>query len=199
MAPLALLGRNGYPHEVGWLLSAVRRQAVDGNGRPLPWLSYPAIHFLEHRYPEGVRVFEYGSGNSTLWWAERAREVVTVEHYRPWCERMRARVPANVDLVYCPHEPAGTYAGTARARGGGFDVVVIDGRQRAACAAVAPAALAPSGVVVFDDTERERYGPALEALAAARFRRIDFRGMRPIHAGGGTTSILYREGNCLGL
>lgn len=199
VAPLALLGRNGYLHEVGWLRSAVARQAIDGRGHPLPWLTYPAIHLLEQRCPATVRVFEYGSGNSTLWWAERARHVVAVEHYRPWFARMESRVPANVDLAFRPQEPVEEYAGASRKRRGGFEVLVIDGRRRVACAAVAPDALADGGVIVFDDTERERYRPALERLAAGGFRRLDLRGMRPMHACGGITSVLYRDGNCLGL
>jgi hypothetical protein len=37
-----------------------------------------------------MRVFEYGAGGSTLFWAKRVREVVSIEHDRMWGERVQA-------------------------------------------------------------------------------------------------------------
>lgn len=199
VAPLALLGRNGYCHETGWMRSAVERVPVDHDGNPIPWLAYPAIEFLQARIDPGWRVFEFGSGNSTLWWAERVAEVVAVEHYEPWFERMAPRVPGNVRLQLRSHHPVGLYADSPVTSGGRFHVLVIDGRERVACARSAPPALRPDGVIVFDNTDRDRYRPGLEAMAQAGFRRIDFRGLGPVNAGSGVTSVLYRTGNCLGI
>src|SRR5262245_36157876 len=62
--------------DTGWLRSAVEHRPVDRVGRPMPWITYPAIRLLDERVPSKSRVFEYGGGHSTLWWAERAYEVV---------------------------------------------------------------------------------------------------------------------------
>ena len=41
---------------------------------PLPWISYPAIEFLNSMEMEHIKMFEFGSGNSTLYWGQRLRQ-----------------------------------------------------------------------------------------------------------------------------
>jgi hypothetical protein len=45
------------------------------------------------------RVLEFGAGNSTCWWADRASKVVSVEHDPNWAEAVRNRNLANVTVV----------------------------------------------------------------------------------------------------
>src|SRR4030095_1446538 len=52
----------------------------------LPWFSYGAIEFLENYLQNETRVFEFGSGGSTLFFAQRAQSVVAVEDNAHWCE-----------------------------------------------------------------------------------------------------------------
>src|SRR5215467_3096301 len=48
----------------------------------VPWWTFPAIDAVERWIAArgNVRVFEYGSGASTVWLARRAAHVVSVEH-----------------------------------------------------------------------------------------------------------------------
>jgi amino acid transporter len=78
-------------------------------------------------------------------------------------------------------------------------VVVIDGRDRGECAALTPAALSASGVIVFDNTDRAQYAHAVQGLLRKGFRRIEFVGMVPVAAVKSETSIFYKPGNCLGI
>src|SRR5262245_66641616 len=96
--PLYVLRTRGPLHDDGWFRSFASGLPVDAAGRPLPWLAYPAIEFLARRVQPEWRVFEYGCGNSTLWWASRVREVIACEHDRAWAERLRPQLPANVTL-----------------------------------------------------------------------------------------------------
>ena len=43
---------------------------VDKDGNPLPWISIPAIEILREKDLGDLFVFEYGSGNSTIWFSE---------------------------------------------------------------------------------------------------------------------------------
>lgn len=199
VAAPALLGPNGYAGQSGWFRSTTEQSAVDRAGEPIPWLSYAAIDFLAGRVRPEWRVFEYGSGHSTLWWASRVARVVAVEHYEPWFERMSERLPGNVRLEFCLHSPPGPYAASAVRSGDRYQIVVIDGRERVACVEPAMDALTTDGVVIFDNTDRERYRPGLEMLAAAGFRRIDFRSLAPVLAVTNQTTVLYRDSNCLGI
>jgi hypothetical protein len=49
-------------------------------GEPIPWFSHPLIDFLKDRLSKDMTVFEYGCGNSTLWWADRVRSVTGVKN-----------------------------------------------------------------------------------------------------------------------
>src|SRR5882762_1385041 len=54
-----------------------------------PWMSFAAIHFLRTITRDDMRVFEYGSGGSTMFWTSRVQEVVSVEHDLSWYNIMR--------------------------------------------------------------------------------------------------------------
>ena len=48
------------------------------DGRPVPWMTYPAICYLEQLDFSQKRVFEYGCGSSTAYWAKRALRTISV-------------------------------------------------------------------------------------------------------------------------
>jgi predicted O-methyltransferase YrrM len=146
-----------------------------------------------------MSVFEYGCGASTLWWASRVRTVISVEHDATWARRISGDAPANASVVHQPVEGSGKYAENALAHGSRFDVVVIDGQDRVRCVAPAIAALAPGGVIVFDNSDRSEYEEGYRLLRAADFRKIEFVGMAPIVGFKTETSIHYRPGNTLGI
>jgi hypothetical protein len=54
-----------------------------------PWLSYIAIDWLKNTLRPEMRVIEFGSGGSTLFFAERVAELVSVEHDREWYFRVQ--------------------------------------------------------------------------------------------------------------
>jgi hypothetical protein len=183
----------------GWFESFRAGLPVDARGEPLPWYTYPAIRFIGERVQPGMTVFEYGSGNSTLWWGRRVAQVCTCEHDRAWHDAMQPRFPSNVDAQFAPLDDSGLYADAAVRSGRQYDVIVIDGRQRVQCARSAMRALKPGGVMIWDNSERDEYAPGQRSLQEAGFRRIDFWGMGPINTYGWSTSVFYRDGNCFGL
>ena len=79
----------------GWLRSFRVGRPVDVAGNPVPWIAYPAIRFLETRVGADLKVFEYGAGNSTLWWAKRVARVISCESDAAWAEEVRASLPGN--------------------------------------------------------------------------------------------------------
>ena len=82
--------------------------------------------------------------------------------------------------------------------GGPFDIIVIDGRHRVLCARYALEALKPDGIIVWDNTDRDRYREGYAYLESQGFQRRDFDGMGPINNFAWRTSIFYRPGNFLG-
>lgn len=154
----------------------------------VPWWTFEAADevaaFLRDR-PD-ARVLEWGSGASTVWLAQRAGTVVSIEHDPAWAARtaraLAARDAANVRLrVVEPTRlvpPGGVpsakpgfagldferYADAVDDVSGELDLVVIDGRAREACLVRAIDRLADDGLIVFDNVDRERYRDAIEAL-----------------------------------
>jgi hypothetical protein len=105
----------GYLRNVGWFQSMRARMLVDREGDPIPWFAYAAIHFLEERLKTleprcSFSVFEYGVGNSTLWWPKLGFSVTACEHDRAWFARMQRLVPNNVKLMHVDLDKAGEYA-----------------------------------------------------------------------------------------
>jgi len=184
--------------EDGWFRTFRERRPVDSQGAPIPWITYGALRFLAPRVRPDWRVFEFGGGHGTLWWAARVREVVACEHEALWRERIAARAPANATILHVSLEYGGPYSRAARDRGP-FDVVIVDGRDRVNCAIHSVDALGPGGVIVWDNTDRPNYAPGLARLAELGFRRVDFEGIAPVEPIRARTSILYRDGNVLGL
>lgn len=189
-----LLRPQGFLRESGWLESYRRKIPVSSAG-PLPWFTYGAIAFLEPRLSPEMRVFEYGAGFSTLWWAKRVASVKACENNRDWFERMQEQAPPNTQLM---HEPLGPkYWGKASEFTS--DVLVIDGRDRVECAKACLPGLSEAGVIVWDNSDRARYQEGFEHLKANGFRRLDFFGPGPVNFTPWMTSVFYRPDNCLGI
>ena len=179
----------------GWTESHRRQQSVDAEGRPLPWITYGAIHFLEGRVRDTMRVFEYGAGNSTRWWAGKTPHVTSVEHDADWVAQL-TDLPDSVVLL--ERRLDDRYVEAIRGRGP-FEIVIIDGRNRVACTYESLTELSDDGIVVFDNTDRPQYQDAYDRLSSEGFRRLDFHGLGPINNSFWTTSVFYRDANCLGL
>ena len=180
----------------GWIESYRTRVPVDGEGRPLPWFTYPAIAFLGPRIEPGLRVFEYGAGQSTRWWAERVNTVTSVEHDPEWHATVQRNTLPNANVMHRSLDKGYIEAVDNLSP---FDVIVIDGRRRVDCAQHAAGALTDRGVIVWDNSERENYRAGLELLQRRGFRRLDFAGLGPAATIVWTTTILYRTENCLGI
>lgn len=68
--------------------------------KPSPWLGFDAIDYLAGRIAPGWRVFEYGSGGSTLFWLKSGAEVVSVEHDADWYAQMQQRLKQQPQVDY---------------------------------------------------------------------------------------------------
>ena len=198
LAVVRLLRGDSHLNSSGWIRSALSGMPQGATGDALPWYTYSAIAFLAPRVTPAMTVFEYGSGQSTLWWAARAGSVVSCEHDADWFARMQPRLPANVEYQHRALG-AGGYANAITTTMQKFDVVVIDGRERVSCVGPTISALQPRGVVVWDNSDRERYAEGHSQLTQSGFKRLDFWGMGPVNTDGWCTSVFYRAGNSLGI
>lgn len=170
-----------------WLRSLLAIDDFDDFARlDLPWWTFRSADavaaFLAER--PGARVFEWGSGASTLWLARRAGQVTSVEHDAEWAQRLAPQLPGTATLrvvppvrasgpIVAPSQRAGyegvdfaDYVAAIDADDALYDLVIVDGRARGSCLAAALPHVAPGGLIVVDNTDRRRNRRAVRALPA---------------------------------
>ena len=96
----ALLNQNVYHFAQGYLQKLGWFQSLDGTPRNnagyVPYITYPALRQLRNIIRPDFRVFEYGSGGSSLWWAGLVAEVISVKHDPGWAMRVAEAAPGHL-------------------------------------------------------------------------------------------------------
>jgi len=58
----------------------------------IPWMTFKAIEFLNINLVKNMRVFEYGSGGSTIFFGLHGCEVFSVEHDKNWYNAVQTQL-----------------------------------------------------------------------------------------------------------
>lgn len=128
-----------------------------------------------------VTVLEWGSGGSTLFFSQFTHEYYSIEHDKKWSRAVQEAIDqleptrrSHVHLQYVPPSAPwsgdgsylefSAYVDAALSLHTKFDLVIIDGRARVACAKlIATRGLLNDGaVVLLHDYQRQEYTPVLE-------------------------------------
>jgi hypothetical protein len=150
-----------------------------------PWLAFDAIDILSSLPLNGQRIFEYGSGGSTLFWLKHGALLTSIEHDKAWYDLLQQQYigKASVDYRLVPPEfissdnvnpsvPDGYGSGdkqfaqcTFRSYASQidefpdefFDLVLVDGRARPSCIKHAHNKVKIGGILVLDNSDRKYY------------------------------------------
>ena len=82
----------------GQYKSIKNSSSINERGEPIPWYTYPAIEFLNQFNFSTKKVFEFGSGNSSLYWSERCLSLISIEHEDVWFKKMNDNIGNNQSL-----------------------------------------------------------------------------------------------------
>jgi hypothetical protein len=175
--------KSDYGHE----LQAI----VDKEGCPLPWFTYPAIEYIMQLDFSDKLIFEYGCGNSTLFWGTIAKRVVSVDDNQEWFQKIARRVSDNTSIKLITERIS--YI-TEILNYDLFDVVIVDGSYRYECAQQAIKRLRPGGMIILDNSDWCIKTARL--LREANLIEVDMSGFGPYNPYTWTTSFfLHREFN----
>jgi predicted O-methyltransferase YrrM len=131
----------------------------------LPWWSFRAIEYADKVFP-GKTVFEFGTGGSTIRYAQVCKSVTSVEDNQEWLNIVQDRVNnkkiTNVNLLYHyfdfdkPKDFASSNYLKAYDPSKKYDVVVIDGqdqsfKERIECFKYVEPTIKEGGMIVVDD------------------------------------------------
>lgn len=155
-----------------------------------PWWPYSAIDWVGAALPQHPRVFEFGGGGSTLWLEDQGAAVTVVEHDEHWHHQLAPLLGTGTRLLFRPTTASGAITSVAapgyfdsyvnaieEEADNSLDLVIVDGRARVECARQAKSKVKPGGLLLFDDTDRPRYQPAIDMLSS--WERHDFAGVKP--------------------
>jgi hypothetical protein len=134
-----------------------------------PWFSFSAIQFLKQYLNKNMHLFEWGSGGSTLFFAQRCASVKSVENDPSWMQFLENELATNsitnVVIAHCVWSEwrAEEFLHSSYLNAIGkdtYDVIVIDGFEssdfalRPLCFARAQKQIKSGGIIVVDDAWR---------------------------------------------
>jgi hypothetical protein len=176
-------------HSYGFIDTVETGDAISKSGEELPLYTYPAIEYLTQFDFSTKRIFEFGSGGSTIFWMKRAKEVVSVENNPAWVEKLRPRLTENASILVAEGIE---FPRKIREAKGGFDVIVVDSAgYRYDCAHEAIKKLAKGGIVILDNSDWHFNTAAM--LKESGLLQVDMTGFKPCYSHTGTTSIFFHR------
>ena len=167
----------------------------------LPWWSFAAIREADRLFP-GKHIFEWGSGGSTLRYAQKGARVTAIEDDSSWLAAVehalqQAGVADQVNLRHIPcnfdqpdHFAASAYCLALSDRH--WDVVIIDGqdktfRERITCFRHADPLMKPGSIILVDDFWRYE-----ELLSSNRAQSVRvFESVGPCRIGVTSTAMFF--------
>lgn len=127
--------------------------------QPVPWLAPDVVEYLEEIVQPDFKVLEFGAGGSTLWFAERVKQVVSIEHDPDW-QRVVQKNLTNGNRVLSQLNEMDFFSDRA-------DLLLIDGEpieERAYWIIGSPTLVKQGGWVVLDNANRPEYAEERETL-----------------------------------
>ena len=137
--------------EFGQFKTMRKRVCVDASDVPIPWYSYPAVEYIKQLEFSTKSIFEYGSGYSTRFWADRCRKLISVEDNIEWYGKLMSQLPDNVEYRFL--EGRNEYIHAINDYSDPFDVIIIDGSYRFECAVQSLRQLSEYGFIILDNSD----------------------------------------------
>lgn len=121
-------------------------------GLIFPWYTWPCLEWLDSLDLSGKRVFEYGIGDSTLWYRAKGAISDGVDSDFSWASKFGVSYAVNSDYIQSAAIPK---PGNFNL----FDIVVIDGMYRDQCTKYALRALKSGGYLIIDNYHQPSVEP----------------------------------------
>lgn len=137
-----------------------------------PWITPAAVEFLDKLITNNFRIFEWGSGRSTVWLTKRAKEVISVEDNHDWFNKVGQTIKThglkNIQYHLIPlqedHDSIDQIDAIEKKmipnyvaiidqeQSSSLDLVIVDGRFRHICVSRALDKIKPNGYLMIDNS-----------------------------------------------
>lgn len=174
----------------GHFHSSIRRRAVSSDGIATPWYCYPVNDLFDRRDFSNKVVLEFGGGQSSIWWAERSKSVVTIEADSDWFSEIKNHQCENLEIVHFNYSEIEKIKAYLNAKSVCYDVIIIDGHDREKIASFCHNYLAAEGLILADNSDRYDMDSAMSPELGAR---VDFYGFAPGVSLRHVTSLYFKN------
>ena len=144
----------------------------------LPWYNAEVINFLNHHLTNKMDVFEYGGGNSTLYYANKVASVSTIETRKEWLDFVLKNATTQNIEIKLPNTIANFANEIENFQKRIFDIIVVDSRDRAKCLIKSVNYIKKDGLIILDNSERENLSSAKSQMREIGFKEQVFSGVR---------------------
>ena len=167
----------------------------------MPWISWPAIDFLDKNFFAEKKFFEWGTGGSTIFFASKGCFVTSIESNDQWLNKVRIHIKNKI----LPHNPRirfiaaetkkidliNQYVKSVR-EGSPWDIILVDGlsvdyTSRVDCVLEAKENIKENGLIIVDDSYFHELRDVPDILK--NFKRLEFWGLGPARWGLTKTDI----------
>ncbi len=184
-------------NKAGWTRSFLEGISQDESGNLLPWMTYPAIDFLNNFVKKHHEIFEFGCGASTVFFAKKAQKVYGIETNKNWLNLINKKLQsldlkAQIELMENGIDNK-NYEIFPQKLEKKFDIIIIDSIKRFSCAQHAINFIKDDGIIILDDSQRENYKKIFDFFAEKGFEKEDFFGIEPGKLKIKNTTIFLRK------
>ena len=143
-----------------------------------------------------LSIFESRSGFSSIWWAKRCKNIVSIEHNEDWYLKIKTLIKEFTNIEIFLLKEHSEYISFLNKLNSYFDIYIIDGIQRGEMAkSVVSNILKFGGQIIIVDNS-DWYPNILEFIFfKLNWIRVDFHGFGPINDYTWTTTLFFNR-NC---
>lgn len=170
----------GLPYAVPAFLGAAAKRLF-GRRPHVPMISYRGRRAIEAVLSKDSRMIEFGSGNSTPWFAARAGFVLSIEDNADWHAHVQNVLRTRgIDNVRHELRDAAGYADLSDIADASIDFALVDGTDRAGCIVAVVPKLKPGAWLYLDNSDKDM------TIPDGDLRRAETALRQAVEARGGT-------------
>ncbi|KKQ70796.1 MAG: hypothetical protein UT14_C0023G0006 [Candidatus Shapirobacteria bacterium GW2011_GWE1_38_92] len=140
---------------IKFLIGIVKKIYLESINKDQPWLTFDSVKIIKQLIKPNDVILEFGSGQSTLWFAKISKNVTSVEHDIAWFKHTQKKIKKNsyrVKLVLCTNKD--NYLKIVeKFSDKSIDVCLIDGNWRRDCLLAVFKKIKIGGLIILDNAE----------------------------------------------
>ena len=136
-----------------FIIGAIRKIILESKNRNTPWLNTPAIHLLDNWIKPNDKILEFGSGQSTIWFATKTKNIISVEHNKDWYKQIKFKLnKIKVKYIFAKNKTE-YLAIFNKIKNESIDICLVDGEYRRDCIIKVASKIKIGGLMIFDNAE----------------------------------------------